>query len=174
VFATFGAPSFRCSGSRREDHGRPPFFNQVNAPLAIMLLFLMGVGPIVACAAPPLGSPWPFRDAGRSGVAGLAAVARDSSPARSSSLRCRRSYPNDLQISPRRALMTMTERAIARCAISSRRTGVMAATRSIWASSSHRRHDVVVYRVEEIHTVKPGESFTWRLPSVSRRHRSLR
>src|SRR5262249_34078129 len=36
----------------------PPFFNRVNAPLAVALVFLMGVGPVIAWRRATLASLW--------------------------------------------------------------------------------------------------------------------
>jgi cytochrome c-type biogenesis protein CcmF len=147
----------------------PPFFNRVNAPLAIMLLFLMGVGPIVAWRRATVAKLLAtFAVPSTVGiVAGLAAFAFGM-----------RSIHGILVISlsafvietivhefhrGARARTAMTgetySRALGNLVRKNRRRyggyvihfGVVLMFVGVTMSS--------VYRVEELHTVRPGESF---------------
>jgi len=148
----------------------PPFFNKVNAPLGIMLLFLMGAGPIVAwrrATVAKLTATFAV-PVGFGLAAGLAAFAlgmRSLSAIVVTSLSAfvLQTIFHEFHRGAR-ARMTMTGEgylgALGNLIAKNRRRyggyiihlGVVFMFIGVTMSS--------VYRVEEIHTVKPGESFT--------------
>jgi cytochrome c-type biogenesis protein CcmF len=148
----------------------PPFFNKVNAPLGIMLLFLMGVGPIVAWRRATITKLMTTFAApvGFGAAAGLAAVAlgmRSLSAIIVTSLsafvlqtifhefhrgaRARMAMTGERYTTALRNLVSKNRRRYGGYVI---HLGVVFMFIGVTMSS--------VYRVEEIHTVKPGESFT--------------
>ena len=147
----------------------PPFFNQVNAPLGIMLLFLMGVGPIVAwrrATAARLLATFAFPTAVglATGTIAFACGMRSLSAVLVTSLAgfVLHTIVHEFHRGAR-ARMSMTDEgyvtAIVELVSRNRRRyggyvvhlGVVCMFLGVTMSS--------VYRVEELHTVKPGESF---------------
>jgi cytochrome c-type biogenesis protein CcmF len=147
----------------------PPFFNQVNAPLGIMLLFLMGVGPIVAwrraSVAKLVGTfAIPTAIALVAGGIAFALGMRSLSAVLVTSLaafvlhtiahefhrgaRARMAMTSDGYLT---ALLELVGRNRRRYGGYVVHLGVVFMFLGVTMSS--------VYRVEEIHTVKPGASF---------------
>ncbi len=147
----------------------PPFFNRVNAPLGIMLLFLMGVGPIVAWRRATLTKllqtfAMPVSVAVAAGIAAFALGMRSLSAVLVTSLaafvlhtighefhrgaRARTAMTGERYFP---ALLELVSRNRRRYGGYIVHLGVVFMFLGVTMSS--------VYRVEEIHTAKPGASF---------------
>jgi cytochrome c-type biogenesis protein CcmF len=148
----------------------PPFFNRVNAPLAIGLLFLMGVGPIIAWRRSSVEKLvrtflWPVVLGIFVGVAAFAFGMRSFSALLVVSISAfvlhtiawefhRGAVARRITLgeSYAVALLNITTKNQRRYGGYVVHLGVVFIFLGITMSS--------VYRIEELHTVKPGESFT--------------
>ncbi len=148
----------------------PPFFNRVNAPLGIALLFLMGIGPLIAWRRASWSHivrtfGWPTVTGVVAGVVAFAIGVRDLSPLIVTSFcafvlhtivaefhngaLARRAMVNESYGTALFNLFVKNQRRYGGYII---HLGVVFMFMGVTMSS--------VYRVEELHTVKPGESFS--------------
>ncbi len=150
----------------------PPFFNRVNAPLAIGLLFLMGVGPVIAWRRSTLSNfiktfRWPVAVGLVAGLACFMFGVRSLSALTVTSLSAfvLHTLVYEFHRGARARIAMVGEsygRALVNLIVKNQRRyggyvvhlGIVFMFMGITMSS--------VYRVEELHTVDPGESFTVR------------